>query len=61
MDTGAKLKFQIVGSVDAKPFEQKISNESPVGAAVLGHKKGDVVEVNAPAGVVKYKVMSISK
>lgn len=61
MATGAKIKFQIVGSVDAKPFEQKISNESPVGAAVLGHKKGDVVEVNAPAGIVTYRVMSISK
>ena len=61
METGAKLKFQIVGSVDAKPFEQKISNESPIGAAVLGHKKGDLVDVATPAGIATYKVMSISK
>ena len=61
LDTNAKLKFQIVGSVDAKPFEQKISNESPVGAAVLGHKKGDVFEVHTPAGLLVYKVLSITK
>ena len=41
--------------------ENKISNESPLGKALLGAKKGDVVEVNAPAGVLKYKILAIKK
>ncbi len=61
MDTEEKLEFQIVGSVEAKPFEGKISNESPIGKAVLGHTVGDIVEVNVPAGLTKLKIMSISK
>ena len=61
MDTKEELKFQIVGSVEAKPFEWKISNESPVGKAVLGHKKGDVVDVNAPAGLIRLKIKKVSK
>ncbi len=59
MDTDEKLEFQIVGSVEAKPFEGKISNESPIGKAVLGHTVGDIVEVNVPAGLTKLKIMSI--
>ena len=61
MDTDEKLEFQIVGSVEAKPFEGKISNESPIGKAVLGHTVGDIVEVNVPAGLTKLKIMSISR
>lgn len=61
MDTEEKLEFQIVGSVEAKPFEGKISNESPIGKAMLGHTVGDIVEVNVPAGLTKLKIMSISK
>ena len=61
MDTDEKLEFQIVGSVEAKPFEGKISNESPIGKAVVGHTVGDIVEVNVPAGLTKLKIMSISR
>ena len=61
LDTDEKLEFQIVGSVEAKPFESKISNESPIGKAVLGHRVGDVIEVTVPAGITKLKIVSISK
>lgn len=49
-DDGEEDEYQIVGSMEADPFENKISNESPIGAAVLGHKKGEVVEVSSPNG-----------
>ena len=61
VDTGEKLEFQIVGSVEAKPFESKISNESPVGKAMLGHTVGNIVEVAAPSGTIKLKIIGISK
>lgn len=51
--------YMIVGSTEADPDEFKISNESPVGAAVLGQKVGSVVEVHAPAGIIKYKIIKI--
>jgi len=51
--------YTLVGSAEADPTENKISNESPVGAAILGHKVGTVVEVSVPAGVLKYKIMKI--
>ena len=55
-----KESFQIVGSAEAAPAEGKISNESPVGRALLGRKKGDEVTVSVPAGDYKYKILSIS-
>ena len=55
-----KESFQIVGSAEAAPAEGKISNESPVGRALLGRKKGDEVTVSVPAGDTKYKILSIS-
>ena len=48
-----------MGSSEADPFEGKISNESPVGRALIGAKAGDIVEVNAPAGILKYQVLEI--
>jgi transcription elongation factor GreA len=51
--------FTIVGSAEAAPREGRISNESPVGAALMGHKKGDTVIVEAPAGEVTFTVVSI--
>ncbi|MBQ1501652.1 MAG: transcription elongation factor GreA [Firmicutes bacterium] len=60
-ETKDVMNIQIVGSVEAKPFENKISNESPVGKAILGHKVGDTVEVNVPAGLVHLKIKKISK
>lgn len=54
-------KLQIVGSSEADPENGKISDDSPIGIAALRHKVGDVIEVNAPIGVIKMKVMSIGK
>ena len=51
--------YTIVGSAEADPDEFKISNESPVGMAIVGHKIGDMVEVHAPAGVLKYQIKEI--
>ena len=52
--------FTIVGSAEAKPTEGRISNESPVGRALLGRKKGESVTVNVPAGDFSYKIVGIS-
>jgi transcription elongation factor GreA len=52
--------FMIVGSTEAKPTEGKISNESPVGRALLGKKKGENVTVQVPAGDIAYKIVAIS-
>ena len=53
-------RFTIVGSAEAKPSEGRISNESPVGRALLGKKKGEKVIVRVPAGDITYKIMGIS-
>lgn len=55
------VEFKIVGSTEADPFEGKISNESAVGAALLGAKVGAKVEVEVPDGKIKYEVISINK
>ena len=55
------VEFKIVGSTEADPFEGKISNESAVGAALLGAKVGETVEVEVPDGKRKYKIVSINK
>ena len=55
-----KEKFTIVGSAEAAPSQGRISNESPVGRALLGRKKGDTVVVTVPAGDTSYKILSIS-
>lgn len=56
-----ELEYTIVGSTEVDLAQNKISNESPIGSALIGKKKNQEVEVNAPAGVVKYKVLSITK
>ena len=53
------FEYHIVGSAEANPAENKLSNESPVGKAIMGHKKGDVVEVAAPRGALKFKILEI--
>jgi transcription elongation factor GreA len=59
---GGKRIYQVVGSAEADPSADKISNESPVGNAILGHKKGDTVKVTTPSGkVIEYTVLSISR
>ncbi|MCR6545284.1 transcription elongation factor GreA [Dehalobacterium formicoaceticum] len=61
VDSGDKLEYSIVGSVEADPVKNKISNESPVGKALLGHSVGDIVAIDVPIGVIKYRVLNISK
>lgn len=56
-----KIEYTIVGSTEVNLAENKISNESPLGKALLGAKKNHTVEVNAPAGIMKYKILSIKK
>lgn len=56
-----ELEYTIVGSTEVDLAQNKISNESPIGAALLGAKKGQEVEVLAPAGTIKYKVLEISR
>lgn len=53
--------YTIVGSTEVDLSQNKISNESPIGIALMGAKKGQIVEAQAPAGVIKYKVLSITK
>jgi transcription elongation factor GreA len=54
-----KLNYTIVGSTEADPANGKISNESPLGIALINHTKNDIIEVNAPDGIIKYKVLEI--
>lgn len=61
MEFDEEVSYTIVGSTEVDLAQNKISNESPIGMALLGAKKNEVVEVNAPAGVMKYKVLSITK
>jgi transcription elongation factor GreA len=53
------MEYTLVGSAEADPTEFKISNESPVGQAIIGKSVGSVVEVNVPAGILKYQIMEI--
>lgn len=53
-------RYTIVGSTEADPLDHKISNESPIGKALLGKGKGDVVQIAAPSGVIKYEVVSVA-
>ena len=53
------IEYVIVGSSEADSLNNKISNESPLGAAMLGKKVGDIVKVEAPIGVVEYKIVSV--
>ena len=59
VDAKQTVEYFIVGSAEANPAEQKLSNESPVGKAIMGHKKGDVVEAPTPRGAKKFKIMEV--
>ncbi len=61
MEYGDTVQYTIVGTAESNPSENKISNESPVGKAILGKKKGSVVDVTVPAGVIQYKIIDIKK
>lgn len=56
-----EMDFQIVGTSEANIDKGQMSDESPIGAALLGHKIGDVVDVEAPSGMLQFKVLEISK
>lgn len=56
-----EIVYSIVGSTEANPAQFKISNESPVGAALMGKKVGNTIEVSVPDGVIKFKILEISK
>lgn len=61
LEFGDKEEYYFVGSQEANPMEGKISDESPFGKAVIGHKVGDVVQVEAPVGTVSYKIIELKK
>lgn len=61
MEFNEEESYTIVGSTEVDLAQNKISNESPIGVALMGAKKGQVVEAQAPAGVIKYKIISITK
>lgn len=61
LEFGDTVEYSIVGSAESDPMANKISNESPVGKAILGKVKGTVVDVNVPAGIIQYKIVDIKK
>ena len=61
VDEDEEMEFKIVGSTEANSLQNKISNESPVGQALMGKKAGDVVDVETQAGVIQYKVLEIQR
>lgn len=60
-ETGSEAEYTIVGSTEADPFEGKISNESAVGAALMGQKLGSMVEIQVPDGIRHYEILDIYK
>ncbi len=58
---GGPVTYTMVGSTEANPLEGRISNESPVGAALLGHGKGDRLDVHTPAGPIQYIIVDIQR
>ncbi|ODM26753.1 transcription elongation factor GreA [Acetivibrio mesophilus] len=61
MEFDEEVEYYIVGSTEADPAQFKISNESPVGKALIGQKVGGVVEVSVPDGIIKFKILGINK
>jgi len=61
MEYNEEIVYSIVGSLEADPSKNKISNESPVGKALMGQKIGDIVEVMAPGGKISFKIIEINK
>ncbi|MNX98805.1 Transcription elongation factor GreA [compost metagenome] len=61
LEYGDLVEYNIVGSAESDPLQNKISNESPVGKAILGKQKGTNVDVVVPAGVIQYQIVDIKK
>lgn len=58
---GQEITYEIVGDNEADPLANKITDDSPIGSALVGHKKGDKVNVNLPAGIVEFEIVSIKE
>ncbi len=61
LEMNEEMEFQIVGTSEANIDKGKMSDESPIGAALMGHKIGEVVDVETPSGVIKFEILDISK
>ncbi|MCC2687043.1 MAG: transcription elongation factor GreA [Paenibacillaceae bacterium] len=61
LEFGDTVEYLIVGTAESDPFDNKISNESPVGKAIIGKSKSQVVDVSVPAGVIQYEIVDIKK
>ena len=61
IDTDDEFTYRIVGSAESDPLNNKISNESPIGKAIIGHKVGDSVEIEVPSGLKTYEILLIKK
>lgn len=61
LELNEEMTLQIVGSTEADPFNNKIAEDAPIGIAVLKKKVGDIIEVEAPAGIIKMEIISIGK
>ena len=61
LDDGEEAEYHIVGSTEADPMKGRISDESPLGSALLGHATGEVIVVEAPMGKIEYEILDISK
>ena len=61
LEFGDTMEYTIVGTAESDPARNRISNESPVGKAIIGKKKGTIVEVTVPAGIIQYKIVDIKK
>lgn len=61
VELGTEAEYQIVGAIEADIFANKIPNDAPIAKAILGHQQGDIVDVDAPAGVLKYEILDIHK
>lgn len=61
LDSGDEFTYTIVGSVEANPAANKISNESPVGKAILGQPKDQIVEIDVPVGQLRYQIIDIMR
>ena len=61
VEFGEEDTYEIVSSIEADPTENKISDDSPLGHALLGKREGNTVSVDAPVGVIEYKIVKIAK
>lgn len=61
VEFGDELEYDIVSSIEADPMNGKISDDSPLGKALLGHKAGETIEVEAPIGMLQYKILKVEK